>query len=177
MDEDPDIAVLRIRHRPSQGGGRILAAPEATAQQLGVSRRAARRPKAADESAFTDVAISLRGGLGAEPLDAVRRLMAVVATKAGVAFRENDASPTPEAGSWTWDARFNPEAPPGRVRVRLADARQVQTMAEEVQGRAVQVGADLVAIEITNYFYAPGARRPKTRGEPGAAGPWRSPRP
>lgn len=48
----------------------------------------------------------------------VRRLLGLVAAKIGVELLEDagtDASTTPEAGLWIWDARFDPAAPPGRV--------------------------------------------------------------
>lgn len=103
IDVDPVEAVLKIRLKPSQGSGRLRAAPEAAAQQLGISRRAAHRPPGPTARAVQDVTVSLQGNLGAAPHEVIRGLMGVVAEHGG------DGQNTPvSAAYWTWDAFHSP---------------------------------------------------------------------
>ena len=72
------------------------------------------------------------------------------------------------------EARHNPAAAPGQVRLYLQSEAQVQQVAQEVQGRAIDVGGDLITIEVSNDFYTASVTLPKTAREPGVVGPWRS---
>ena len=46
---------------------------------------------------------------------------------------------------------FFPSAPPGRISLALSEQAQLDNLMQHIHGRAIQVGADLVSVEIQDY--------------------------
>ena len=149
MEADPATAVLKARWKPSRLGGRAWATPAATSRQLQAVRRTTGRA-AHSSAALSSVAeVSLPGTLGRRPLETLQALMAVVGNRAGVAFRQADPrEEQPPAGSWRRAQDLDPTAPPGRIRVYLETPGDVTALSAMLHGRAVQLGGDLVAVEV-----------------------------
>ena len=106
----------------------------------------------------------------------ISKLVEVIAIKTGIAIQERQEDQGNSQGAcWTWEARHNPAAAPGQVRLYLQSEAQVQQVVQEVQGRAIDIGGDLVTIEVSNDFYTASATLPK-HGEftAGAGTPTRS---
>ena len=95
--------------------------------------------------------ISLLSSLGYDhPAFAVRDLLEVIQTRTGIGFQEGSGASEQLAGTWWRVAESDPSAAPGRVRLFLGSPEEVVRVHAEVHGRAVQLGADLAAIEVNN---------------------------
>ena len=67
LQHDPFEAILRLKRKPSYLGGRPLATPYKTAQQLGVARRNRSRHQSSLEGASRELEVRLIGSLGPTP--------------------------------------------------------------------------------------------------------------
>ena len=117
-----------------------------------------------DSRTAQDINLMLQGNLGTEPLNVIRLLMAVVAEKTDISMQEtgqNHSHDTSRSSTWTWDAANNPEAPLGRIRLHLQEPEHIKQLVNNIQGRAIQVGGDLVTLALSNDFLAGGGVRPK----------------
>lgn len=162
INSNADVAILKIKHKPSFAGGRVWAAPEATPQQLAATRRCAGRTSQQETTARQEINLSMKGNLGGEPQMVISKLVEVIAIKTGIAIQERQEDRGISQGAcWTWEARHNPAAAPGQVRLYLQSEAQVQQVVQEVQGRAIDIGGDLVTIEVSNDFYTASATLPK----------------
>ena len=54
---------------------------------------------------------------------------------------------------WVQLAEVDPSAPPGRVRLYLQSQDEVAAVAAQVDGRAVQLGADLLSVAVLNDLW------------------------
>ena len=162
INSNADVAILKIKHKPSFAGGRVWAAPEATPLQLAATRRCAGRTSQQEITARQEINLSMKGNLGGEPQMVISKLVEVIAIKTGIAIQERQEDRGISQGAcWTWEARHNPAAAPGQVRLYLQSEAQVQQVVQEVQGRAIDIGGDLVTIEVSNDFYTASATLPK----------------
>ena len=92
----------------------------------------------------------------------ISKLVEVIAIKTGIAIQERQEDRGISRGAcWTWEARHNPAAAPGQVRLYLQSEAQVQWVVQEVQGRAIDIGGDLITVEVSNDFYTSSATLPK----------------
>ena len=158
---DPDCAVLGVRWRPARYGGRPMASPTELPAALAATRRRKGRAAAAG---LTVSELRLRGEVGLEDAATVRRLLTHVAASAGVTLTEAPADRDPRAGEFMHRASRDPSAPPGRARIILAIEDSARTLHNALHGRVVQVGADLVAVELHNGLEELANRRNRTGG-------------
>ena len=131
----------------------MWAAPEKTAQQLAATRRNARRSPMALAAAAQEVDVRLVGSVGPSPGAVIQQLMVTAEGQLGFALKEcgtNLRGNTEPEATWEWARRHDPGAPAGHIRLRLQDAEQVNKVYEKLNGRAIQLGGDLVTIEISN---------------------------
>ena len=148
MKQDPKSAIVRIKWRPSRHGGRPWATPEATQVQLAALRRTkgGRLGQAAPMCNVADV--QSRGPTGYEDLEVYWQLMEHFQTTAGVALAEAASPMVAKPGTWLWLAAADPTAPQGRLRLFLRTHEEVQSLFQALHGRTVQVGSDLVGIQV-----------------------------
>ena len=73
------------------------------------------------------------------------------------------------AGTWRRVVADDPSASPGRIRIYLASPDEVRTIAAEVDGRAVQLGSDLVSISVASDRLVTQPNRWRGRGSRAAA--------
>ena len=135
LADDPSSAVLKVRWRPSQHGGRRWAAPPATARQVQARRRAA--GTGPTDVQLADVFVS--GPLGWDTPSTLRSLMSAVATHVGLALTElPTGAPTAMLG-WRLQTDGDAAAPAARVRLYLPDLSSCEAVHSAVHGRAIQV--------------------------------------
>ena len=145
---DPAVAVTRLRWRPSRIGGRALAAPAAARERV----RAARQPAAArlenPGGGPCTAELMTEGSLGYDPQAAVSAIMRVVRQQTGVDLTAAASAAQLLPGSWRRLAADDPTADPGRVRLYFKTMADGAAVRAAIQGRAVQVGDDLVALRV-----------------------------
>ena len=168
---DPHDAVLRVKWKTSHHGGRTWAAPSATQAQLAAVQRT-RHLGATDPGLTTTATLEVDGPLGFQPGEVITLLMEVVAHHAGIPLRPTQQGRRGgEHPAWFWLAGEDPSAPPGRVRLLLQDADQVQAVIRAVHGRAIQVGSDLVAVDVqSDLIQVDEVRQGNGRGAPPRSG-------
>ena len=76
--------------------------------------------------------------------------MEVVSHRTGISLEHSLDSASAAPGFWYHTHAAGPSAPPGQVRLRLHSMEQVFRLARELHGKAVNLGSDLVAIELVN---------------------------
>ena len=145
---DAENAVLRVKRRPSRQGGGTWASPSATSPQLAAHRRTAGRSGAERQIAEGTAEISINGSLGHGLTATVRQLMSVIEGRLGTQLRELGPDDVQSPSSWLHLVRSDPSVPTGRIRLQLASRADVDRLATEVHGRAVQIGADLLTISV-----------------------------
>ena len=92
----------------------------------------------------------MQGSLGYDPKTVVQALMRVVSERIGIQLADASLAGPASSSTWAWAAAQDPSAPPGRVRLLLPDVDAVTRLRAAVHGRAVQIGADLISIEVLN---------------------------
>ena len=143
------ITILKLKWRPSRNGGRPWATPDATAQQLGAARRLIKNKDGGVED--LTVNLDLAGSLGIQPKEVIRSLMQVVAQHSQLPLVESiEATQNQAAAKWKWLAGEDPSLPPGRVRIFCEGLELVEALHLNIKGRAVQIGPDLVSIDLSN---------------------------
>ena len=151
LTADASCCVLKVRWRSSRHGGRPWVTPTATPQQLAVVRRSGNAAAARGSSgASAMTTLTVEGSLGYDPPAVVRSLMAVIRDRTGVALAEAPQEGEPGSGTWYRLADRDPSAHPGRVRLQLTTLEEARKIIQEVHGRAVQLGTDLISISIAN---------------------------
>ena len=68
----------------------------------------------------------------------------------GTTLNEVVDGSTGKPGSWCPVGNVSPATVSGRIRPHLATMAQAERMAKELHGQAINVGADLIAIEVSN---------------------------
>ena len=158
FERDPDAAILRVRWRPSRHGGRIWATPPVTAQQLGAASRLAARAAVPSAAADGRTTLSLRGPLGHDPARVMTEFLAVLQTRTGLSLMQATDAADERLGTWRLLDGVGDPGGAGRVRLALSSLDEARRVAAEFHGRAINVGPDLIAIEVSNDLLgAPGA--------------------
>ena len=151
MDEvmtlDVEAAATKLKWKPSRNGGRAIATPSATTSSLAASRKKANKPSSAFDY-ITEVAV--KGEVGREDGEVMRKLMAHVCSSTGLNINETAGEANPKIGEFFHLASRDSAAPPGRMRVMLRNEDEVRKLYAALHGQTVQVGHDLVAIEVSN---------------------------
>ena len=75
-------------------------------------------------------------------------------TTTGLDLKETDYSREPRVGEFIHLASKDSAAPPGRMRLLLRDAEAVRKVYAALHGQSVQVGQDMVGIEVCNDVVA-----------------------
>ena len=147
LTECPSDAVTKIRWKPSKNGGRPMASPSATSTALAASRKQPKvRPSVFDF--VTDV--RLKGEVGKEDADVLRRIMQHACSNTGVLLRETGLGDLPKPGEFYHLASRDASAQPGYLRVLLRDQDEVRRVYAALHGQTVQVGSDQIIIEVGN---------------------------
>ena len=167
LRDDPTEAILSLRYKPSWEGGQMFASPTATQEQIAATRRTRGILPPAPQPHQLAADIEVGGHLGFDPHQAITMLMHIVARELGTPLRDASREEDAPVSSWRWLAATDPTAPPGRIRLQLASMEQVQLVYDRVHGRAIEMGADLVAISVQNDLLALASLRPGNgRGGP-----------
>ena len=145
--------------------------PSKTTQQLGATRRNARRHQPSLEAASRELEVRLTGSLGPAAHTVLQQLMQVVEAKVNFRMVETpigmpDPSLDPVA-SWSWAGSYDPTALPGQLRLHLLDEGQVRAVRQQLHGRAIQVGSDLISIDVSSDLSPQAARDSGKNGRRG----------
>jgi hypothetical protein len=73
-----------------------------------------------------------------------------LATATGIVLQETDYSKDPKAGDFIHLATKDPFAKPGTMRLILGSNAEALKVYQSLHGQTVQVGSDLVGIEVVN---------------------------
>ena len=76
--------------------------------------------------------------------------MEVIRDRTGIALREAGGEVGAGSGTWLRLADHDPAAHPGRLQLRLETLEDASRIMQEVDGRAVQLGSDLISVSLTN---------------------------
>ena len=144
---DVTFAATRLKWKPSKNGGRPVASPSATASALSASRR--RSHKLASTWDFV-AEVAVKGEIGREDAAVLRKIMDHACNATGCSVMEAGNGNSPKLGEFVHLASVDPAAPPGRLRLFLRSEDEVRKFYAALHGQTVQVGQDLVAIEISN---------------------------
>ena len=147
MKADGSETSVRLKWKASRNGGRTIATPSATATALAASRRLAGRA-ASHFDHLTDVMI--KGEIGREDGAVMKLLMNHLAEATGLNLKETEYSRDPRPGEFVHLATKDASAPPGKMRLILSSAKDVRKVYSALHGQTVQVGQDLVGIEVGN---------------------------
>ena len=153
LAEDTDSCVLKLRHRPSRQGGRPWVTPTITPPQLAVVRRTRAAAPVRSTALAASTTLTVGGSLGYDPSGVIRGLMAVIRERTGVAVQEQgavDATTGDTSNTWCRLADQDPAAHPGRVRLNLTSLDDARKIMEDVHGKAVQLGVDLLTVTVAN---------------------------
>ena len=82
-----------------------------------------------------------------EDADVFRQLMAHAKTLTGLEWSELDRG-TPAPRKWSWFGGRDPSTPPGKIRVYLESKAEVDKLRDSLHGRTIQVGTDVISIQI-----------------------------
>jgi hypothetical protein len=148
LKQDPDTAATKLKWKPSKFGGRPFAVPSATSTTLGATSRQAGKTSSSRMDHITD--ITVRGELGREDGAILKSLMQHLALKTGLNIKVGNELGGPKVNEYVHLASIDPSAPPGRLRLYLGSQDDVRRVANALHGQVVEVGSDLVAIEVTN---------------------------
>ena len=144
---DSCIATTRLKWKTSRNGGRPVACPSATTSALTASRKKPHKFKSACDF-VTDLAI--KGEVGREDGEVSNKIMAHACAVTGCSIKEAVTGSTPKLGEYVHLASQDPMARPGRLRVFLSSEDEVRKLYVSLHGQTVQVGQDLVAMEISS---------------------------
>ena len=146
MAVDLDSAATRLKWKPSKNGGRSVATPTATTTALTASRRRASNKGSPATDYVTELAI--KGEVGRADAEVLSKIMAHACKATGCNVKEASKSTAPKAGEYVHLASVDPTAPPGRLRLFLNSEEEVRKFYAALHGQTVQVGRDLIAIEL-----------------------------
>ena len=151
--QDPQNAITRIKWRPSRYGGRLWAKPGGTRTQLAAVQRTkgGRVGQTAPRSNVAEV--RPRGAGACEDAQVFRALMAHLQRAAGLNLQETGPGQEATPGTWRSMAAEDPTAPRGRMRLVLRDDLDVQRLFDELHERAVQVGGDMVGVQVLHDIH------------------------
>ena len=113
--------------------------------------------------------IRVEGTLGYAAGQVVSDLMELLSRRAAISLRAAASADPIAPGSWCRLQDDDPTAHPGRVRLMLESAADARRVADEIHGKAIQVGPDLISISVSLDVPPASNRRGGTRG--GAASP------
>ena len=147
MDGDPEVMVKKIRWRASRQGGRPWATPSVTTRQMAALERSV-KGRHLPEAARNTAEVTIPGSLGHNPRQVIDTLMAVVASRTGLALTEGGQNQGARPGTWQRLQDSDPSAAPGRLRLHLQSYREVELLAEQLHGKAIQIGVDLLAVDV-----------------------------
>ena len=175
LDEDPTGCITRIKWKPSRHGGRPWLTPAATVRQLEATRRNAARASlgSAGGSAPVQASIMLRGSLGYDPHAVAERLVGEIRRQTGLRLEEGPLDAAPRNGGWSMLPGFT-TGTSGRLRLCLETQAALDDVCARFHGRALNVGSEVIAIEVANDLRdAPGngRRRRGNRAPPSATAP------
>jgi hypothetical protein len=148
LRQDPDAAATKLKWKASRFGGRPFAVPSATNTTLGATSRQAGKTAGSRMDHITDIA--LRGEIGREDSAGLKSLMQHLITKTGLDIKAGDEQRGPKTNEYVHLSSIDPSAPPGRLRLYLNSQDDVRKVFNALHGQIVEVGSDLVAIEVTN---------------------------
>ena len=147
FEEDSTETVARLKWKASRLGGRTIASPSATPGAMAAARRQGTRA-ASQVDYITD--ITLQGEIGREDGSVIRLLMVHLTQAVGLHLNETDYSREPKVGEYVHLGSKDATAQPGRARLLLASSEEVRKVHAALHGQSLQVGQDLVGIEVAN---------------------------
>ena len=109
--------------------------------------------------------VTVKGEMGKEDAEVLRRLMVHACTVTGFNIKEAADGRSPKIGEFVHLASVDAAAPPGRLRLFLGSEEEVRKFHMALHGQTVQVGQDRIAIELSNdiidgsHFMGNGRRR------------------
>ena len=131
-----------------------------TGRQLSAATRLSRQGPAPTEQQLSTAVVSLRGPLGHSASAVISRLVDVLHERTGLLLREGtEAAP----GTWHPIAPEGDYATSGKLRVCLASMAEVNIVIRELHGKAVNVGPDLISVEVANDVMDAPARQGNDR--------------
>ncbi len=150
LAEDATSFVVKARWRPSKYGGRPSATLSLTAQQLSAMARVSRSSPAATEQQQATTTISLRGPLGHSAMLVVDRVMEVVQVRTSSNLNRAQDPLAAMPGTWSHVEPEGDYRTSDRVRLHLSSKEEARKVASELHGHAINVGSDLIAVEVSN---------------------------
>ena len=125
MNNDADVAGLKLRWKPSKCGGRTFATPSRTPVALAAARRRGNKSSTLMDT-IADVAA--HGKLGHEDAAVMHRVTQHVVEATGLRVAAAVDPERPKPGEYVHLASRDIAAPPGRARVFLHDLGEARRL-------------------------------------------------
>ena len=138
------------RWRPSRNGGRTVAQPAATRQQLKASQRVAAaraQPTTRTLTSGVPAEVSVLGHLGHEAQQVQEHIIAVLSA-GGVKLTEKAAGETLPPGSWGPIPSSEASGPSGRMRLQLKTVEQAALVHSLLHEKTIQRGSDVISLAV-----------------------------
>jgi len=157
---DPMCSISKLKWRPSRNGGRVIAQPAATRQQV---RAAQRHASQGEPNLQSDIRVL--GILGHRTRPTLEHLVARLAA-GGLPLQEAaDRGPLPPM-HWRPMAAATSRAPAPGFQVRVSEESQLTTIRSLLHEKSIQLGADMLTITVESEVEL--ARQAKKNGPRGA---------
>ena len=147
MENDSAETAVKLRWRASKHGGRTFASPTATTKALAASRR---RGTAPISTLHFNAEVEILGEVGKEDGQVLALLMQHASRSLGLTIKETDYTRPPKIGEYVHLATLDTTAPPGKLRVCLSSADEVQKLHSALHGQTLLVGNARVGIAVGN---------------------------
>ena len=147
LKEDPSTAATALKSKPSRNGGRPVATPSAIVSAISATKQ---KPKRYNILYDHIADIRVKGEVGREDGEVLRRIISHACSTTGLALSETAPDAVPKVGEFYHLASRDQYAPPGCLRLLLRSADEVRKVHAALHGQTVRVGTDRVAIEILN---------------------------
>ena len=157
----PETSATKLRWRRSFNGGRTLAQPAATAQQLQQARGA--RQGVGSSRRDTAVEIIPDGPANFSP-DALMAAIANLLRQKGLLLTQVDSPGATLPGQWSPITSSTTGGPTGKMRLHLSSEAEVSLIHDTLHNKAFQAGNDTISLKVQGTPF-------RGRGARGRAGP------
>jgi hypothetical protein len=136
---------VRLRWRKSCRGGRVIAQPAATGQQLAAARKQVRADKQQIELGMID--ISLAGTAAFDPQEVLQEIVKLISARVAPLTQVADHTVT-TPGQWQAVELSTAAGPSGRLRAHMGSEALACAVRDLLHDKAFQAGESLVTLQV-----------------------------